>query len=116
VAFLAQSSGEFVTCLDSPTFAMFSPITVGGLCFAFYVAVLARQVGYVLKVLLVSKVAKFWNHHLINLAQMNPPTTLEANCIATISGINPPKAIVGNAKESTAAPAMFEPVARFSQG
>lgn len=48
---------------------------------------------------------------LINKDQRSPPSIFEANCIATISGIRPPKATVGNTIESTPAPATFEPFA-----
>jgi hypothetical protein len=44
------------------------------------------------------------------LLHKKPPNTFAKNCNATISSISPPNAIVGKIKESTADPAMFDPL------
>ena len=45
--------------------------------------------------------------------QIAPPATLATNCPRMISGIKTPKAIVGKMMESSALPAMLDPLERI---
>ena len=124
MAIHAKRGNQIVIGLDPSTFAA-APIGVRGLDKMAAAAQLAIQAGHQLQQFFASDVGVFLHFHDLPFApaghffnkkaQIAPPKTLAKNCKATISGINPPNAMVGNAIESTAAPATFDPLDRIFQ-